>query len=375
MDKKFDSTIADTQATAVESIKPEGFDFFRYGEYSLKMDERCKAFCEADSGVLVYRRMRVASCFSAGCRDMAGSLANQLGALQASMKYKADVPNFLEPWYGIGTIASAYNDEYTWLPGASPAMKPVFSIIEKILDKTPIPVSETRIGRHTLKMIDYFVEQTEGRLPMSLTDTQSPLNISGNLMPISDFLLNTIMNPGAVTSLFEILADLLIDFNREQKKRIGETLVFPGHGFASSREWEGLGMSDDNILMISPEQYYDLTSKPFARITSEFGGFAFHSCGDWEQWISILRRLDNLLMVDGAFSEQTDPGAINNLESFQQFAEDGVVINARIVGDPETIEQKVRRLWTPGMKLVVVTYCQTPEEQERAYEIIHDICV
>ena len=30
MDKKFDSTIADTQATAVESIKPEGFDFERY---------------------------------------------------------------------------------------------------------------------------------------------------------------------------------------------------------------------------------------------------------------------------------------------------------------------------------------------------------
>ena len=66
---------------------------------------------------------------------------------------------------------------------------------------------------------------------------------------------------------------------------------------------------------------------------------------------------------------------MNNFNMTDLESEDGVVINARIVGDPETIEQKVKRLWTPGMKLVVVTYCQTPEEQERAYEIIHDICV
>ena len=374
MTRKFDNTVADAQATPVEPVKPADFDFDRYAEYSRELDDRCKTFWESDSGVMVYRRVRVASCFSAGCKDMAGSLENQLGALEASMKYRADVPNFLEPWYGIGTIASAYNDEYSWLPGAAPALEPVFSSIEEILDKTPTAVSETRIGRHTLKMIDYFMEQTEGRLPISLTDTQSPLNISGNLMPIGDFLLNTIMNPDAIASLFEILADLSIDFNAEQQKRMGDALVYPGHGFASSREWKGLGMSDDNILMVSPEQYYDLTWKPYARITGEFGGFAFHSCGNWEHWIRAVRKKENVLMVDGAFSEQTDPGAITNLESFHQFAEDRVVVNARIVGDLETIEEKVKRIWVHGMKLIVVTYCRTPEEQERAYDMIHTLC-
>jgi hypothetical protein len=50
------------------------------------------------------------------------------------------------------------------------------------------------------------------------------------------------------------------------------------------------------------------------------------------------------------------------------------VLNARIVGNPETIEKQVRRLWYPGMKLVVVTYCQHPDEQSGAYELIHHIC-
>ncbi len=36
---------------------------------------------------------------------MKKSLEWQLGALKKSMEYKADIPNFLEPWYGIGTIA------------------------------------------------------------------------------------------------------------------------------------------------------------------------------------------------------------------------------------------------------------------------------
>ena len=52
----------------------------------------------------------------------------------------------------------------------------------------------------------------------------------------------------------------------------------------------------------------------------------------------------------------------------------GVVLNARSVGDPDLVEAKVRELWKPGMKLIVVTYCETPEEQEEAYNRIHDIC-
>jgi hypothetical protein len=79
-------------------------------------------------------------------------------------------------------------------------------------------------------------------------------------------------------------------------------------------------------------------------------------------------------MVDGAFSPQTDPGATDNLKAFHLFANTGIVLNARIVGDLETIREQVSRLWTPGMKLVVVTYCETPEEQTQAYDLVHNIC-
>jgi hypothetical protein len=85
-------------------------------------------------------------------------------------------------------------------------------------------------------------------------------------------------------------------------------------------------------------------------------------------------KIDGLKMADAAFSPQTDPGATNNLEAFHAFANTGIVLNARIVGDLETIEEQVKRLWVPGMKLIVVTYCETPEEQQIAWQRINEIC-
>lgn len=372
--KNFDNSLADSQATSVVPISSKNFDFDKYQSYSDELDKTCAEFWKKPSGVVVYRRMRVAECFSYGCRDMKNSLELQLGALEKSMLFNADVPNFLEPWYGIGTIASAYNNDYIWHPGNAPALKPIFSSIDEVLAYEPQEVAQTNIGRQTLEMIEYFMTETKGKMPVSLTDTQSPLNIVGHLYPLDQFFFDSIMEPEKVILLFDKLADLSINFNKEQQKLIGNSLAFPGHGFASSRKWHGLGMSDDNAIMISPEQYIELAVPSVEKICNPLGGAVFHSCGNWTNWIDAVLQINGLKMADGAFSPQTDPGANENLEAFHKFANTGKVLNVRIVGDLKTIEEQVSRLWTKGMKLVVVTYCETPSEQEKAYHLIHKIC-
>lgn len=374
MAKQFDNKKADSQATEVKPVRPEDFDFDRFEAYAAELNKGCAAFWKQKSGVMVYRRMRVAECFSYGCQDMKRSLELQLGALKKSMLFKADVPNFLEPWYGIGTIASAFVGDYIWLDGQAPTLKPKFSTIDEILAFEPIEVAKTPIGRHTLNMIEYFMEKTKGRIPVSLTDTQSPLNMVGHLYPLDQFFMDTILEPEKVLQLLDRLADLSIQFNKEQIKLIGSKLASPGHGFASSTAWKGLGMSDDNSIMISPEQYMELAVPSVEKICAPFGGPVFHSCGDWSNWVEAVLQTKGLLMADGAFSPQTDPGATNNLESFHKFANTGIVLNTRIVGDVETIKNQLSRLWIPGMKMVVVSYCETPKEQEEAYQLIHEIC-
>ena len=193
---------ADAQATATVPVKPREFPYDEHAAYERERRERCRAFADADSGVLVYRRMRVGECFSAGCADVGRSLALQLGALRAGMSYAGDVPNFLEPWYGIGTVAGAFGASYEWAPGQAPAVRPMFQSVQEALDAPFCAVRDAEIGRRTLEMIDWFLAETGGRVPMSLTDTQSPLNIAGQVVDVSSLLLEGVDAPERVRRLW-----------------------------------------------------------------------------------------------------------------------------------------------------------------------------
>ena len=372
---KFDSSKSDAQATPVDPLPVNKFDLSRYQDYEADLHERCDNFWKSDSGVLVYRRFRVAEVFSYGCRDMKQSLEWQLGGLSKSMDYKADIPNFIEPWYGIGTISSAFGIDYQWEPGQAPAFRPPFQSVDEALEKELIPVEETAIGQYTLQMIEYFMDRTQGKLPVSPTDTQASLNAASFLVDTNNFFIEFMMNPEGLKRLLDKLTDLTIGFTKKQINLLGDALALPGHGFASSRKWEGLGVSSDVISMISPEDYKTFEVPCIKRIGDAFGGAVFHSCGQWADKIEGVKSIPNLIMIDAAFSEETDPDP-NPCEPFRDaFAGTNVVVNARIVGDSDVVAEKVRKLWKPGMKLIVVTYCETPEEQAKAYDKIHEICV
>lgn len=374
MKDEFNSSLADSQATAVTPLTPEQFDTEAYADYAAGLDARCKALWEAPSGILVYRRMRVKEVFAGDCRDMEHSLHWQLGALKQSMKFKADIPNFLEPWYGLGTVASAYGFGYIWEKDLAPAVDGKFASTAELLAAPCKPVAETEIGRHTLDMVEYFLDKTKGRIPMSYCDVQSPLNTLSNIIDSNQFYMDFYLDPDSMKKAMDRTADLLIDFTRAQQRLIGDALAKPGHGFASSRTFDGLGMSDDTITMLSPDLYVDMAVPAMAKAGDAFGGTVFHSCGNWSDKKADIVAIKNIRMADGAFSKATDPGA-NPTEGFADtFAGTGVVLNARIVGDPELVEAKVKELWKPGMKLIVVTYCETPEEQAEVYDRIHAIC-
>lgn len=373
--KSFDITLADSQGTEIIPMDPAKFELDGYHEYEAALLEHNKEFWQSKSGVAVYRRFRVPEVFSYGCRDMKNSLELQLGALNESMKYKSDIANFLEPWYGIGTGASAFGIDYVWHDGQAPAVTAPFTSIQEALSYDYVPIEKTQIGRHTLEMIEYFLDKTKGKVPMSLTDVQSPLNVAASLVNISSLFMEIYDNPKGYSALLSIISDLLIEFTKKQMDLIGDALAKPGHGFASSRVFTGIGMSDDNALMISNKMFEEYEIPEREKIGAEFGGAVFHSCGDWSAKIPVIKKVKNLVMADGAFSEETDPGSNKDLELFRdQFVNTGIVLNARIVGDADTILENVQRLWTPGMKLVVVTYCKTIEEQESVYNKIHEIC-
>ena len=79
-------------------------------------------------------------------------------------------------------------------------------------------------------------------------------------------------------------------------------------------------------------------------------------------------------MVDGAFSPQTDP-AYNRCEEFRDaLAGTGVILHVRMVGGPEEVLSRVKRLWKPGVKLIVGTHEPDPKAQHQLYCAIRSLC-
>ncbi len=369
----FDITTLDAQAMPVTPVAPANFDFARYEAHAAAAEARYAAFMARPEGIMVWQRVRVADVFRDGCRDMLASLRWQLGGLTKALDYLTDAPNYLEPWYGIGVTAAAFGAEYEWPEGQAPVARPRYRTAQEAPTLVARTAAEAQIMRHVLAMIDAFLEETQGRLPMSWSDLQNPLNVATELVETSGFFADFVEAPEAIHRILAALTDEVIRFTQEQTRRIGSRLVRPGHGFASARAGTGIGLSSDNLVMLSPRAYRQFCAANDARIGAAFGGTAIHSCGNWARWIEAVKSNPHLVEVDAAFSPQTDP-AYNDPAAFRAaFAGTGIIVHARLVGDPDDVLARVRQLWGPGMRLVVVTYVQDPQAQHKLYHDLHDL--
>lgn len=372
MKSEFDTSIRDSQSTFVEAISPEKFDFDEYADYEMAMNQRQKDFLMGDRRLLVYRRVRADGVFYDKCRDYKESLALQLGALKASMAYKADVANFLEPWYGIAYIAASFGADYDWKEGQAPSVKPPFSSIEELLNADRVSIHETAIGKHILEMEEYFMEKTKGKLPISFCDVQSPLNMLSYLLPITDLFIEVYDDPDSLKDAAFLASDLLLEFLEKQKAIIGDCLALPGHGFASSRLFKGLGMSDDNSIMLNSDDYLDIFAPADEMIGKKMDGYVYHSCGNWGMKIPMVKSIKGIICADGAFSPETDPDP-NSPEQFaSEFCGNGIILNARAVGSAGTVSEVFKKLLVKDQKVIAVTYCKDPKEQEVLYEELNN---
>ena len=371
----YDYTRGDAMATPVVPIAPERFDIARYEAYAAECDQQFAEFLQQDEGVAVVHRTRAAQVFRDGCRDMSLSLRLQLGALEKSMEYATDAPNYLEPWYGVGTFAAAFGAEYDWPEEQAPAVKHPYNAFEEFPGDVAAQFEDIPIMQQILTMIEYFLEETQGRLPMSWSDLQAPINVAGGgILDTSRFLMGLHEEPENVRDMLNAAADVAIRFTQRQSDVIGKALVKPGHGFASSFCGKGIGLSEDNLIMISPRMYKQFCVQYNTKIGEHFDGTVIHSCGNWGKWIEAVKTIPNLERVDGAFSPQTDP-AYNTCEVFRDaLLNTGITLQVRIIGDVEEIIRRVKRLWRPGIKLIVITALQNPRAQQKLYNDIHQLC-
>jgi len=367
----FNYNLKDAQAMTVTPIESRDFDLARYEAFAAEADQRYAEFLQKQEGLAVWQRVRVGEVFRDACRDMTQSLRLQLGGLLKSLDYATDAPMYLEPWYGIGTTASAFGGDYDWFDGQAPVVRPLYRSMDEVPPLVPREFDQAPSMRYTLDTIEYFLDQTQGRVPISWSDLQAPLNVATELIDTSAFFPALVEKADQVREVLSAVTDVVIRFTRQQSDLIGDRLARPGHGFASARTGRGIGLSTDNLVMISPRLYEKFCVTDNVTIGEAFEGVAIHSCGDYARWLPALKKINNLLMVDAAFTTQTDPNP-NTPEAFRDaLVNTGVIVHGRMVGEPDEVLALTKRLWTPGLKLIVVTYVQDPAAQRQLYQDIH----
>jgi hypothetical protein len=221
-----------------------------------------------------------------------------------------------------------------------------------------------------LDCIDMMKDRTRGRFPIALTDTQSPFDTATLVLDTSEFFTACYTEPETARQLMQTIADLVIDFSREQARRIGNELVSrPGHVMPSLPGFRGITLSDDNLAVSSPLINERFSLPCNQRIADALGGVAVHSCGVWDHTMKLLPGR-GVMGVDCAVAPVCDPTPMTPEAVRAALAGTGIVVKARCGGTREEIEHAIAALAGPDIRLILditridpddATYARTAE--------------
>jgi hypothetical protein len=341
-------------------MKAKDFDFIRWQDFVAEREERSRAFLDGNGMSNILIDQGWPSNFTV-CRTPEESLEVQLEAFSKTMlcNLPTDTVPFLEPWFGVGVFANSAGAKYFWTENQSPQTHYI-AHDEDEMDAIEFDNDKSETMQLVLRAIDYFKTETKGLIPISATDTQSPIDTATLILDTTAFFTALYTEPERTHRFLQKITDSVIDFTHKQFDLLGETRVQPGHLSAPVRGGRGMALSDDNIVMLSPEHYTEFSIPYNEQISREFGGLAIHSCGNYEKQLDALLATKGLLQLDGAFTKITDPNPNLNYALWRdRFKEGRVVLRARMNND---WEEPLRQLYHPDMKLVLVVPCPTPDE-------------
>jgi hypothetical protein len=170
------------------------------------------------------------------------------------------------------------------------------------IDHLPEPtMGSGTLAGFWLAMQRYVLEETEGRLPVHVTDMQGPADVCGQLMGYDRFLPLAYEDHDRYERLMTAVTDAFIAFWDAQHRLCGDL-------FVGTHLWgwnwvppdAGAALSADSLVMVSP-RFYKLHYDPYIRrIGERFGGAAVHSCGDFSAVIPSLCATPTVKAINAA---------------------------------------------------------------------------
>lgn len=294
------------------------------------------------------------STFYTNCNTIEDSFAANLYDFEKALDIKSDSLPYLEPWFGTGLYANAFGCEYFWRQGDSPACHYKYKKIEDIFDVPTPDISQNPIFKMVLDAIEYFKDKTQSKLPICITDTQSPHDTATMIVDACEVFMASYSCPDQLRDFLQKITDLVIEFSNKQAGLIGECMSSPGHLMSHSGTFlEGMSISDDNLAVASPAVNKDFLLPFDEQIGKAMGSLALHSCGRWSHTMPEVAKMQSVKMIDCAISQDKDPCPNEPEQVREAFKGTDIVTQVRIGTDMQKEMELVKRIFDPDLRLVV----------------------
>lgn len=232
-------------------------------------------------------------------------LQAQLIEIEGQSRLRGDFVPSLCPALGVIGIPSAFGCEVIWRENDFPAVRSNIGDDPNQVFELPNPsITDGELGR-ILAYTRTFVQETEGRFPIRLTDIQGPLDSAALIMGHNNFLLAMHTHPEAVHHLLQLVTNLTIEFARTQR----DVVIAYGAEFVPSmfQPWMpdgwGISVSNDECVLISVAMHDEFSVPYLNQISEAFGGIYIHSCGNWQHQFSSIEKVRNVRGLEFGASE------------------------------------------------------------------------
>jgi hypothetical protein len=280
---------------------------------------------------------------------------------------------YLEPWHGVGVYAEAFGCPFEWRKDDSPWCHPIVKDIAGLHRLEKPVLSKAKMLNFVCDTVEFFDRQTQGQIPIALTDTQSPLDNATLICDTTFFFMSAYEHPDEIKRLLQWVTDLMIDASRQQRK-LARNQAKPGHVMWSPTDGRGLSISEDDLVMIGSD-FYEEFAKPYnMQLADAFGGLAVHSCGEWKQHFVPLSETPGVFMCDLALRPVGDPNPHKLEDVVKGFVGRNTLVQIRTEPDhpdPDCMFAWIDQLRGPGFPMIIqIPLNGDPKIANRNYSVL-----
>ena len=242
-------------------------------------------------------------------------LTTALAKCVLSLEHETDYVPFLDPFEGVTVMAEALGCRVDYPLNNDPVVAmPIIKKPEDVYDLKK-PKLDNSVYQRVFETLNYWQDKTGNLIPLGNTDPQGPLDVASLVWKTDDFLLSCYDNKKEVHYLIDLLTESFIEFYYKQHDIIKNN-AYPVHSFPLVSSHDGISISDDQVVLMTPSLYREFGIPSLERISKAFGGLYYHSCGDFAPFLDDILSIKGLRAINGHLSpKELKPEYIKKITS------------------------------------------------------------